>query len=297
MPSWRCIKKQAYAFSKYNPASRDASLTHPEGSPGPAAASGTQATDTEKFNSMDFGEFVDVFGNVIERCPLIAAAVGSQRPSSDLEDLEQHLVAFTEALPQSGKEGVPRCHRDLAGRELQRGERSAESRRGERSAAGLTSLGAAERLRLAEPSAQYRARSGFPFALAARLCDWAAVPRERVRWLHCPAAQALSAALREVKKVGRRRLAELLGGRASRGPGTHVVTRGGRGRARCACNRVPSRAQGPGRTEAAARIISPFVRLPAGSRFARIDSFVLCGPRLPAPPPIYPAHCPNSSLP
>ena len=103
MPSWCCIKKQAYAFSKYNPASRDASLTHPEGSPGPAAASGTQAMDIEKVNSMDFGEFVDVFGNVVERCPLIAAAVRSQCPFSDLEDLEQHFFAFTDALPQSGK--------------------------------------------------------------------------------------------------------------------------------------------------------------------------------------------------
>lgn len=52
---------------------------------------------------MDFGEFVDVFGNVIERCPLIAAAVWSQRPFSDLEDLEKHFSAFIDALPQSGK--------------------------------------------------------------------------------------------------------------------------------------------------------------------------------------------------
>ncbi|EPQ14565.1 2-oxo-4-hydroxy-4-carboxy-5-ureidoimidazoline decarboxylase [Myotis brandtii] len=57
--------------------------------------------DMEKVNSMDFGEFVDVFGNVIERCPLIAAAVWSQRPFSDLEDLEKHFSAFIDALPQS----------------------------------------------------------------------------------------------------------------------------------------------------------------------------------------------------
>lgn len=61
------------------------------------------AMDMEKVNSMDFGEFVDVFGNVIERCPLIAAAVWSQRPFSDLEDLEKHFSAFIDALPPSGK--------------------------------------------------------------------------------------------------------------------------------------------------------------------------------------------------
>lgn len=55
---------------------------------------------------MDFGEFVDVFGNVIERCPLIAAAVWSQRPFSGLEDLEKHFFAIVDALPQSGKASV-----------------------------------------------------------------------------------------------------------------------------------------------------------------------------------------------
>ncbi|XP_023477216.2 putative 2-oxo-4-hydroxy-4-carboxy-5-ureidoimidazoline decarboxylase isoform X2 [Equus caballus] len=166
--------------------------------------------DMEKVNSMDFGEFVDVFGNVVERCPLIAAAVWSQRPFSDLEDLEKHFFAFIDALPQSGQEGILRCHPDLAGRELQRGTLTAESQR-EQSGAGLTSLSADERLRLAELNAQYRARFGFPFVLAARLSDRAAVPRELARRLHCPPAQELRTALAEVKKIGHLRLADLLG--------------------------------------------------------------------------------------
>nr|XP_014335739.1 PREDICTED: putative 2-oxo-4-hydroxy-4-carboxy-5-ureidoimidazoline decarboxylase [Bos mutus] len=59
--------------------------------------------DIEKVNSMDFGEFVDVFGNVIERCPLIAAAVWSKRPFSGLGDLEKHFFAFIDGLPLSGQ--------------------------------------------------------------------------------------------------------------------------------------------------------------------------------------------------
>ncbi|XP_006098332.1 LOW QUALITY PROTEIN: putative 2-oxo-4-hydroxy-4-carboxy-5-ureidoimidazoline decarboxylase [Myotis lucifugus] len=171
--------------------------------------------DMEKVNSMDFGEFVDVFGNVIERCPLIAAAVWSQRPFSDLEDLEKHFSAFIDALPQSGQEGVLRCHPDLAGRELQRGTLTAESQR-EQGGAGLTSLGAEERLRLAELNAQYRARFGFPFVLAARLSDREAVLRELARRLHRPPALELRTALGEVKKIGRLRLADLVGADPSR---------------------------------------------------------------------------------
>ncbi|CAK7320733.1 Putative 2-oxo-4-hydroxy-4-carboxy-5-ureidoimidazoline decarboxylase [Vulpes lagopus] len=110
----------------------------------------------------------------------------------------------------AGREGILRCHPDLAGRELQQGTLSAESRREQRGA-GLTSLDAGERLRLAELNAQYRARFGFPFVLAARRSDRAAVPRELERRLRCPPAQELRTALAEVKKIGHLRLADLLG--------------------------------------------------------------------------------------
>ncbi|KAM4859674.1 putative 2-oxo-4-hydroxy-4-carboxy-5-ureidoimidazoline decarboxylase [Thomomys bottae] len=165
--------------------------------------------DMAKVNSMDFGEFVDVFGNVIERCPLIAAAVWSQRPFSDLEDLEKHFFAFIDILPQSGQEGILRCHPDLAGREQQQGTLTAESQR-EQSSAGLTSLGAEDRLRLAELNVQYRARFGFPFVLAARLRHPAGVLRELTRGLQCPPELELRTALGEVKKIGHLRLADLL---------------------------------------------------------------------------------------
>lgn len=110
----------------------------------------------------------------------------------------------------AGQEGVLRCHPELAGRELQWGRLSAESQR-EQSAAGLQNLGAAERLRLSELTAQYRARFGFPFVLAVRLSDPAAAPRELARRLRCPPAQELRTALGEVKKICHLRLADLLG--------------------------------------------------------------------------------------
>ncbi|CAO2630777.1 2-oxo-4-hydroxy-4-carboxy-5-ureidoimidazoline decarboxylase [Lemmus lemmus] len=165
--------------------------------------------DMEKVNSMGFGEFVDVFGNVIEKCPLVAAAVWSQRPFSGSEDLEKHFFDFIDALPRSGQEGILRCHPDLAGRDLQQGTLTAESLR-EQSQAGLTSLEADDRLRLQQLNAQYRERFGFPFVLAARLSDRAAVPRELARRLHCQPESELRTALGEVKKICHLRLADLL---------------------------------------------------------------------------------------
>lgn len=102
-----------------------------------------------------------------------------------------------------------RCHPDLAGRELQTGALTAESQREQR-AAGLADLGPDERRRLRELNAQYRARFGFPFVLAARLRERSAVPRELQRRLRSAPADELRAALDEVKTIGRLRLADLL---------------------------------------------------------------------------------------
>lgn len=60
----------------------------------------------DQVNSMDFREFVDVFGNVIERCPLIAAAVWSKRPFSGPDDLEKSFFDFIDGLPRAGKAGA-----------------------------------------------------------------------------------------------------------------------------------------------------------------------------------------------
>lgn len=63
--------------------------------------------DIGTVNSMDFGEFVDVFGNVVERCPVVAAAVWSQRPFRDADDLAEHFSAFLDTLPVPGKARAP----------------------------------------------------------------------------------------------------------------------------------------------------------------------------------------------
>ncbi|XP_072120396.1 2-oxo-4-hydroxy-4-carboxy-5-ureidoimidazoline decarboxylase isoform X2 [Mobula birostris] len=83
--------------------------------------------EIQVFNSMDYEEFVDKFGNVIEKCPLIAATVWTNRPFTNLAALEKAFGDFIDLLPSPGKEGLLRCHPDLAGRDLLRGTLSTES--------------------------------------------------------------------------------------------------------------------------------------------------------------------------
>ncbi|XP_010622257.1 putative 2-oxo-4-hydroxy-4-carboxy-5-ureidoimidazoline decarboxylase [Fukomys damarensis] len=179
--------------------------------------------DIEEVNSVDFGEFVDVFGNVIERCPLIAAAVWSQRPFSDLENLEKHFFAFSDALPQSGLlQEVFRPWRPapfnikapLRAKDFEKiGKAQAPyrvlahclaGRKFRASAAALTPLG----------SSRPKVSKDKPVTLCAALLPRSrsglqAVPLDLARRLHCPPAQELCTALGEVKKLSHLLLADL----------------------------------------------------------------------------------------
>lgn len=54
-------------------------------------------------NALSYEEFVDVFGNVVEKCPIIAAAAWSKRPFVTLHDLEAAIAEFIDALQHSGE--------------------------------------------------------------------------------------------------------------------------------------------------------------------------------------------------
>jgi len=58
--------------------------------------------DIGAINCLSYEDFVSVFGNVVERCPMIPAAVWSQRPYPSVSALEAAINDFIEALPESG---------------------------------------------------------------------------------------------------------------------------------------------------------------------------------------------------
>uniref|UniRef100_A0AAY4AM98 2-oxo-4-hydroxy-4-carboxy-5-ureidoimidazoline decarboxylase n=1 Tax=Denticeps clupeoides TaxID=299321 RepID=A0AAY4AM98_9TELE len=156
--------------------------------------------DIAQLNSLSYEDFVDVLGNVVERCPLVAAAVWSGRPFASVSELEGRIHQFLDSLPESGKDGVLRCHPDLAGRELRSGTLTAESQAEQRQA-GMAALAADELSRLARLNAQYKRRFGFPFVVCARLHDAAAVMRLLAARLGAERAAERERALGEVKRI------------------------------------------------------------------------------------------------
>ncbi len=96
-------------------------------------------------NSLDYDIFVEKFGNIIEHCPVLAAALWKYRPFHSTEDLMDKMSAIVKDLPLSGdhnkdesfflykdiyfpvKEGILRVHPDLAGKIAQAGQLTNES--------------------------------------------------------------------------------------------------------------------------------------------------------------------------
>ncbi|KAJ8010720.1 hypothetical protein DPEC_G00078100 [Dallia pectoralis] len=165
--------------------------------------------DIALVNSLPYDDFVDVFGNVVERCPIIAAAVWSGRPFSSTADLEASIYEFIDALPESGKEGILRVHPDLAGRDLQGGTLTQESRE-EQGQAGLDTLTAAEVSRMARLNTEYKRHFGFPFVICARMNNKATILQQLEERLGNECTREKMHAIDEVKKICRLRLHALV---------------------------------------------------------------------------------------
>lgn len=59
--------------------------------------------DIATVNALPYEDFVDILGNVVEKCPIITAAVWSGRPFLSLAVLEAAISEFIDALPESGE--------------------------------------------------------------------------------------------------------------------------------------------------------------------------------------------------
>jgi len=61
----------------------------------------------EEANSLDFERFTEVFGNIIEHCPVIAAGVWSHHPFATIEELRKVFDQLIDSLPYDSKYFFP----------------------------------------------------------------------------------------------------------------------------------------------------------------------------------------------
>ncbi|XP_051910490.1 2-oxo-4-hydroxy-4-carboxy-5-ureidoimidazoline decarboxylase isoform X3 [Hippocampus zosterae] len=165
--------------------------------------------ELSRVNELPYEEFVKIFGNVVERCPIVAAAVCSQRPFADVDALEAAICDFIDALSESGKEGILRCLPELAGQDLQAQTLSHESK-SEQSNVGMDTLGAEEGYTLSCLNEEYKERFGFPFVICTRLSEKASIFLEIRNRIANGCTEERERAIEEVKKICRLRLRDLV---------------------------------------------------------------------------------------
>ncbi|WGH79983.1 allantoinase PuuE [Jannaschia ovalis] len=163
-------------------------------------------------SAMDRADFVARFGGVFEHSPWIAERAHALElgPAHDsAAGLHNALARVFRTAGRDERLGVLTAHPDLAGKLAAAGRLTAESS-AEQASAGLDHLTDAERAAFERLNADYVARHGFPFIIAVRDHDKAGIMAAMERRLAQDTETEFAEACRQVERIARLRLAEML---------------------------------------------------------------------------------------
>jgi chitin deacetylase len=161
---------------------------------------------------MDRAAFVHRFGGVFEHSPWVAERAWGLElgPAHDsAAGLHNVLVRVFRAAAEAERLGVLRAHPDLAGKLAAARRLTADSAR-EQASAGLDALTDAERSEFARLNAAYVARHGFPFIIAVRDHDRAAILAAFAARLAQDTATEIASACTQVERIAFLRLQDML---------------------------------------------------------------------------------------
>jgi urate oxidase len=161
---------------------------------------------------MDRETFVKTFGGIFEHSPWVAerAHDGELGPANDdALGLHAALCAHFRLASEEERLGVLKAHPDLA-RKLAAAETLTDSSAAEQASAGLDRLTDAERGRFTRLNDAYTAKFGFPFIIAVRDHDKPAILAAFERRLEGDRTTEITEACRQVERIARLRLDELL---------------------------------------------------------------------------------------
>ncbi|HEX6957516.1 MAG TPA: 2-oxo-4-hydroxy-4-carboxy-5-ureidoimidazoline decarboxylase [Ferrovibrio sp.] len=160
-------------------------------------------------NRIPEADFAAALGGIFEHSPWIAERAAQRRPFASLDSLHGAMVRAMWAATDEEKLALLRAHPELAGKEADAGTLTAQSS-GEQDSVGLTRLTAAEKARIKEMNAAYRARHGFPFIIAVRLRTKAQIFAAFEQRIANDRTAEFATALNEVGRIARLRLEALL---------------------------------------------------------------------------------------
>ena len=160
-------------------------------------------------NALDRRAFVERLGGIVEHSPWIADEAWPGRPFASVDALHAALVARLMAAPIETQLATIRAHPELAGKAAIRGEMTTDSTL-EQGGAGLTQCSPQEFARLAALNRAYKAKFGFPFIIAVKGLDRAAIIAQFAARMEHDRATEFTEALAQIARISRLRLAMML---------------------------------------------------------------------------------------
>jgi 2-oxo-4-hydroxy-4-carboxy-5-ureidoimidazoline decarboxylase len=160
-------------------------------------------------NNMDHASFILHLGSIYEHSPWVADGAWSRRPFGSVEALHEAMDSVMYAAPAAKQTALIRAHPELAGRVAKLGQLT-EASRSEQSQAGLDRLTPEQIATMNQLNAEYLNKFGFPFIICARLNDVDSIVSALGARLENTAEREFETALREISKIARLRLADVV---------------------------------------------------------------------------------------
>ncbi len=163
---------------------------------------------TSQINSASENEFMAKLGSIYEHSPWVAEQVLTSRPFDDLVQLQTSMASAVKQASDEQKLSLLRAHPELAGREAEKGQLTADSRK-EQGRAGLDQCSPEELAIIRDCNQRYREKFGFPFIIAVSGLNRQQIIDAMQKRLNHTAAEEFATALNEVDKIAWIRLQAL----------------------------------------------------------------------------------------
>ena len=162
-----------------------------------------------ELNARDRRGFVVALGGVFEDSPWVAEAAWPRHPFATLDALYRAMVDAVRGVGEDAQLTLIRAHPELAGKAAIRGQLTADSK-AEQSGAGLNQCSPQEFARLQELNRLYNAKFGFPFIIAVKGLDRAAIIARFAERLERDRATEFEEALQQIARIAWLRLEALV---------------------------------------------------------------------------------------
>ena len=162
-----------------------------------------------ELNAMSVPQFTAALAAIFEHSPWVAERVAAQRPFASRLDLHAAMCDVVVQASTAEQLDLIRAHPELAGRAAVRKELTADSTR-EQQGAGLDACSPEEFARLQELNRRYHEKFGFPFIVAVRGHDRAAILAALEARQRNANDEEFRTALQQIERIAFFRLNELV---------------------------------------------------------------------------------------